>query len=78
MNEKRTIRPAEVRVAEIDKKIAKYETTIAKLRKNRERILNPVAKKTRVGMSTAIRSAKEAGITPEELLDMIKTASSKK
>lgn len=78
MNEKRTVRPAEVRVAEIDKKIAKYEMAIAKLQKNRERILHPVTKRTRVGMSTAVRTAKAAGITPEELLEMIKTASSKK
>lgn len=76
MADKRVRRSVEDRVAELDRKIAKYEDLVAKLKAKKEAALNPSKPKaTRVGMATVMRKAKEQGVSAQKLLEMLNNAS---
>ena len=59
-------RPAEERIAEIDKKIAGHKDAIQKLEAKKNAILNPRASKA-AGLKALISKAKDAGMSNEEI-----------
>lgn len=65
-------RPAEERIAEIDKKIAGHKEAIKKLEAKKHTILNskPRASKA-AGLKALISKAKEAGMTNEEIAEKL-------
>ena len=70
----RYTRPKEVRIAEIDERIKKYqerivhsEQKIQELQEKRENILNPKPRKARASMAQIVKQAKENGMTVEEI-----------
>lgn len=70
----RTNRTAEERIAEIDRKIEKHKSDIASLEAKKDAILNPKPRKAKMTTSAVIKIAKEAGLTPEEMLERLKLA----
>lgn len=70
-DEKRKLvrRPAEERIAEIDKKIAGHEKAIKTLRSKKEAILNPKPRPSKSARMKAISTiAKETGMSEEEVI----------
>ena len=74
----RYTRPKEVRIAEIDERIKKYQERIAQserkiqeLQEKRENILNPKPRATRVSMGQIVKQAKEKGLTVEEIAEKL-------
>ena len=64
----RKVRSKEERLAEIEAKIESHKKTLAILEEKRERILNPPVRKSKKrGINSLIKSAKEAGLSPEEI-----------
>ncbi len=65
-------RPAEERIAEIDKKIAAHKDSIQKLEAKKHAILNPKPRASKAaGMKALISKAKEAGLTNEEIAEKL-------
>lgn len=65
-------RPAEERVAEIDKKIAAHKDSIKKLEAKKNAILNPKPRASKAaGLKALISKAKEAGMTNEEIAEKL-------
>lgn len=65
-------RPAEERIAEIDKKIAGHKEAIKKLEAKKHTILNPKPRASKVaGLKALISKAKEAGMTNEEIAEKL-------
>lgn len=61
-------RPAEERIAEIDKKIAGHKDAIQKLEAKKNTILNPKPRASKAaGLKALISKAKEAGMSNEEI-----------
>ena len=60
-------RPKEVRIAEIDTKIAKYKGYIQELEVKKEEILNPKPRARKPSVNAVIKQAKELGMTTEEI-----------
>lgn len=65
----RTVRTKEERIAALNEKIAFHEKHIAILKKKVEELENP--SNAKVNMRTIAKTAKEKGITPQQLMDMI-------
>jgi hypothetical protein len=63
----RETRSKEVRIAELDTKIAKYKELIVGLEAKKEAILNPPLRAKRLTAKTVIDAAKESGMSPEEI-----------
>lgn len=62
-------RPADERVAEIDKKIANHKNAIKNLEAKKEAILNPKPRPSKSAKMKAITTlAKETGMSEEELI----------
>lgn len=68
---KRTHRSKEERLAEIEKKITYHKAAITALEAKRDSILNPPKRKTRVGVGSVLKRAKEAGMTPQEMAEKL-------
>ena len=65
-------RPAEERIAEIDKKIAGHKEAIKKLEAKKHTILNPKPRASKAaGLKALISKAKEAGVTNEEIAEKL-------
>lgn len=65
-------RPAEERIAEIDKKIAGHKEAIKKLEAKKHTILNPKPRASKAaGLKALISKAKEAGMTNEEIAEKL-------
>lgn len=65
-------RPAEERIAEIDKKIAGHKSAIAKLEAKKNTILNPKPRASKAaGLKALISKAKEAGMSNEEIAEKL-------
>lgn len=65
-------RPAEERIAEIDKKIAGHKEAIKKLEAKKHTILNPKQRASKAaGLKALISKAKEAGMTNEEIAEKL-------
>ena len=65
-------RPAEERIAEIDKKIAGHKEAIKKLEAKKHTILNPKPRASKAaGLTALISKAKEAGMTNEEIAEKL-------
>lgn len=65
-------RPAEERIAEIDKKIAGHKEAIKKLETKKHTILNPKPRASKAaGLKALISKAKEAGMTNEEIAEKL-------
>ena len=67
----RTVRPVAERIQEYENTIKFHEDAISKLRAKIEKLQNPTPRRGRVGMATVLKKAKEAGISPDQLLQMI-------
>lgn len=72
-NEKKRIRrPADERVAEIDKKIAAHKETIKKLEQRKAEILNPKPRLSKAQkMKIVIDKAKSSGMSVEEIAEKL-------
>lgn len=68
MSEKRKVRPAEDRLAEVDQQIRRHELLLHNLRIKRERIVAEMSKAT---MKDVFIKATEAGMTPDEILQKL-------
>ncbi len=65
-------RTVEVRMEEIDRKIAYHTECIRKLEVAKANLIAPPKqRKTRLGVKSVIEKAKEAGLTPEEMLEKL-------
>ena len=64
MSEKRKVRPAEVRISEIDTTIERHERLIKELKAKRERA---VADMERENVSDLLHRAQKAGLTYEDI-----------
>lgn len=65
-------RPADERIAEIDKKIAGHKEAIKKLEAKKHNILNPKPCASKAaGLKALISKAKEAGMTNEEIAEKL-------
>ena len=65
-------RPAEERIAEIDKKIAGHKEAIKKLEAKKHTILNPKPRASKAaGLKALLSKAKEAGMTNEEIAEKL-------
>ena len=65
-------RPAEERIAEIDKKIAGHKEAIKKLEAKKHTILNPKPRASKAaGLKALISKDKEAGMTNEEIAEKL-------
>lgn len=65
-------RPADERIAEIDKKIAGHKAAIEKLEAKKKTILNPKPRASKAaGLKALISKAKEAGMTNEEIAEKL-------
>ena len=65
-------RPAEERIAEIDKKIVGHKEAIKKLEAKKHTILNPKPRASKAaGLKALISKAKEAGMTNEEIAEKL-------
>lgn len=65
-------RPAEERIAEIDKKIDGHKNAIAKLEAKKHAILNPKPRASKAaGLKILISKAKEAGMSNEEIAEKL-------
>lgn len=74
MAEKRHLvrRPAEERIAEIDKKIAAHKANIATLERKKEAILNPKPRQSKAAATkTLIAKAQESGMTIKEIAEKL-------
>lgn len=65
-------RPADERIAEIDKKIDAHKAAIEKLESKKKTILNPKPRASKAaGLKILISKAKEAGMTNEEIAEKL-------
>lgn len=64
-------RTVEVRMEELDRKIAYHTECIRKLEVEKANLTTAKEKKTRLGIKSVLEKAKEAGLTPEEMLEKL-------
>ena len=67
-------RPKEEIIAELDGKIAYHAEFVKKLEARKEALLQPPKPRVRkTSMRQALGALKEAGLTPDEIMAMVKT-----
>ena len=72
----RVIRPYELRLEELDKKIAYHEQAIEKLKARKDKMQNPPL--SRDERKSIITAAAQSGFSPEEIAEILEKAKKEK